>query len=451
MLKITFTVLMCIGLLIYNSNAQTSLSTAVNDNIQERITNGLTPGIVIGIIDASGPHYYSYGVTSLKTKDAVNENSVFEIGSISKTFTGILLADRVTRGQANLNDPLQKYLPAGVSAPVRNGTAINLVHLSNHTSGLPYMPGNLTPANPANPFADYTEKQMYDFLKGYKLTRDVGSSYEYSNYAVGLLGYILAASSEVSYEQLLINVIAGPLKLDNTRITFTPHMQKNLATGYVGETESGNWDIPTLAGAGAIRSTVADMVKYLSANMGLTKTNLYPAMQLSHQNTRAEGANPKVGLGWHLLPMNDKEIIWHNGGTGGYRSYIGFIKGENKGVVVLSNSNVSIDDIGFHLLEPSSPLKTIEKEIVIDAAILERYVGKYELAPGFVISITRKENQLSAQATGQPAFQIFAQSDGVFFLKAVEARITFNQNNDGKVESLTLAQGGRKTTGRRLD
>ena len=131
--------------------AQTTLPDAVRSNIQARIDNGSNTAIVVGIIDVKGTTYYSFGVKSLKTKEAVNENTVFEIGSISKTFTGILLADRVIKGEAKLDDPLQNYLPTGVTAPTRNGESIKLVHLSNHTSALPRLPGNLNPANPANP------------------------------------------------------------------------------------------------------------------------------------------------------------------------------------------------------------------------------------------------------------------------------------------------------------
>jgi CubicO group peptidase (beta-lactamase class C family) len=449
MFKIIVTVSFCIGS-IFISCAQTALPATVSENIQARVDNRTNIGIVVGILDTNGPRYFSYGVKSLKSHEAINEYSVFEIGSISKTFTGILLADKVIKGEVKLNDPLQKYLPEGVNAPVRNETFITLAHLSNHTSSLPYMPGNHNPGNPNNPFADYSVTQLYDFLTNYKLTRDVGSQYEYSNYAAGLLGHILAAKTGISYEQLMVNVIAKPLNLQHTRITLTPDMKINLATGYVGETEVENWDLPALAGAGAIRSTAVDMMKYLSANIGLVKTELNSAMQLSHQNSRVEGAMPKVGLGWHLATMGNQEVIWHNGGTGGYRTFIGFIKGENKAVVVLSNSNTSIDDIGRHLLNPTSPLKVIDKPITVEAAVLQRYVGKYELAPGFILTVSKTDSQLKAQLTGQQEFPVFAKSDNVFYYKVVEAQLTFNQNSSGIVESVTLDQGGQKIVGKRL-
>ncbi len=427
------------------------ISEEVKANIQARITNGMNTGIVIALIDGEKEVYYSAGVKSLVTREPVNENSVFEIGSISKTFTGILLADQVVKGELKLDDPIQKYLPADITAPTRNGASITLQHLANHTSSLPRMPDNFRPANPANPFADYTEAQLYEFLRSHKLSRDIGSQYEYSNYAVGLLGHLLARKNSKTYEQLMIDVIAKPLDMTNTGITLTPAMQKDLALGHVGNIQVENWDIVSLAGAGGIRSTTVDMVKYVRANMGAVKSKLYPAMQLSHKNTR-DGNTPGVGLGWHLMPVSGEEIVWHNGGTGGYRTFIGFVRGTTKGVVVLSNSANSVDDIGIHLLAPSSPLKTIDKPVEVDAAILDKYVGKYALTPTFILTVTRSGTQLKAQATGQSEFPIYAKSNEVFYYTAVPAQLTFNVSQDAATaESVTLDQNGMKITGKRVE
>lgn len=455
-LRITVTLLLIAGL--FQAFAQPTLSQEVKDNIKARVDNGTNPGIVVGIMEGDKTYYYYYGVKSLKSKEPVDEHSVFEIGSITKTYTGIILADRVIKGKVSLDDPLQKYLPAGVTAPTRNGVSIKLVNLANHTSSLPRMPSNFNPANPSNPFADYSEKQLYDFLQGYTLPRDIGSQYEYSNYAVGLLGHLLATREGTTYEALMIDVIANPLGLGETRVAFTPEMKKNLAIGHQDGMQAENWDITTLAGAGAIRSTAVDLLKYVGANMGTVKSKLYPAMQLSHKNSRTEGATPIVGLGWHTTVSDNVEIVWHNGGTGGYRTYAGFIKGGNRGVVVLTNCTASVDDIGVHLLNPKSPLTTPKApgagypEVVpVDASTLESYVGKYELAPAYILTVTRDDIQLKAQLTGQQTFPVFAKSQNVFFYKVVEAQLTFNKNPEGRVESVTLLQGGREMICKRME
>jgi serine-type D-Ala-D-Ala carboxypeptidase/endopeptidase len=448
MLRTRVTIFFLLLSAFYVARAQ-KISDEAKTNIKERVENGEYPGIAIALIDKNGVEYYNLGVRSLKGKEPVNEHSVFEIGSITKTFTGTLLADAVLKGKMKLEDSLQKYLPAGIKAPRRNGEFITLVHLANHTSSLPRMPDNFRPANPKNPFADYTEQQLYDFLNNYQLTRDIGSQYEYSNYAQGLLGHTLAKASALSYEELMVSVVAKPLNMQDTRVTMNENM--NLAVGHAGETAVENWDFIAFAGAGAIRSTAADMVKYLQANMGLTKTKLYPALELAQKHSRVEGNVPMVGLGWHSQVIDDQEIIWHNGGTGGYRTFVGFVKGLSKGVVVLANSTVSVDDIGRHLLVSASPLKATQKTITVDDNVLEGYVGKYELTPGFVLTVSRTGNQLKVQATGQPELPVYAKAVNVFYYKAVEAQLTFNVSGEDKLKTVTLEQGGQKMVAKRIE
>lgn len=367
------------------AEAQVVLTDEVRESIDVRVANGRNPGIVIGIVDEDGLRYYSAGSRSLMAEEPVDEQSVFEIGSISKTFTSILLADKVVRGELALQDPLQHYLPEGVTAPTRGDEQIRLVHLANHTSALPRLPTNFAPAAMANPYADYDETLMFDCLSGYELTRDIGEQYEYSNYAAGLLGHVLALHSGMSYEELLLSKIAQPLGMAATQVNLRADMQAKLAIGHSKGKEVDNWDFTSLAGAGGIRSTAEDMMKYLRANMGLLSSPLYEAMRLSHQNSRPESdSDPMVGLGWHIMPAGKGEIVWHNGGTGGYRAFTGFVRGENKGVVVLTNSDQSVDDIGFHLLNPSAALANITPSIrlevkkVMDAEGIDAGIARYK-------------------------------------------------------------------------
>ena len=343
-----------------------AISADVKANIQARIDAGVNTGIVVGVLDAKGTHFYSHGVKSHETGAAVDENSVFEIGSISKTFTCTILADMIKKGKLSLDDPLQKYLPEGVKTPSRNGEVIKLRDMANHTSALPRMPSNFDPADQANPYADYTEKLLYEFLNGYELTRDIGAEFEYSNYAMGLLGYTLAQQNKMSYDDLLVQVIAKPLGMNNTHIACTPAMEANLAKGHSGFAEVSNWDLATLAGAGAIRSTATDMLKYLAANMGMTKTDLYPAMQLAHKKSSLKEDVSSIGLSWFVTDSDSLEIIEHGGATGGYRAFAGFINGGDKAVVVLTNSSKGIQDIGMHLLNSNEPLKEVKRSIAND-------------------------------------------------------------------------------------
>lgn len=331
------------------------LPSEVIMTIEKRIEEGFTPSITLAIIDSSGTQYFNFGKTA-KTGKQVDENTIYEIGSITKVFTGILLAQQVLDGDLRLEDKINSYLPEDIKVPVMGDTEITFGHLTDHTSGFPRMPANFTPANPQNPFADYSVDQMYEFISSYKPVRTVGSEYEYSNLAQGLLGYLLAMNKNRTYEELMIETIADPLDMNDTRIELTERMKENLALGHSGGEVVENWDIPTLAGAGAIRSSTSDMAKFISANLGYINTSLYEAMKLSHKVRHDKAGELSVAMGWHIKKGENGDMIWHNGGTGGYRSFVGFVKETGKGVVLLSNSSTGSDDIGFYLLDPGSEL-----------------------------------------------------------------------------------------------
>lgn len=319
-------------------------------------------GIVVGLIDDKGARIVSYGKPSQESAQALNGDSVFEIGSVTKVFTATLLADMVERSELSLDDPISKFLPKTVKVPTHDAKEITLRQLSSQVSGLPRMPANFAPKDQTNPYADYSVEQMYAFLSGYSLTRDPGAQYLYSNLGVGLLGHILALRARMDYETLVRTRILQPLKMSDTAIELTRGMKARLAVGHNQNLKPvANWDIPTLAGAGALRSTVNDLLKFVAANLGLTKSPLGTAMEKAHQPQHETGTpGLEVGLGWHILKRFDSEIVWHNGGTGGYHSFVGFNKAKRKGVVVLSNSTNDIDDIGRHLLESHYPLVKFE-------------------------------------------------------------------------------------------
>jgi CubicO group peptidase (beta-lactamase class C family) len=400
----------------------------VRNILQERVDKSRrNVGIVVGLVSSKGTRVISYGRPALDSRAELNGDTVFEIGSITKVFTSILLADMVARGEVSLNDPVSKYLPKTVKVPARSGREITLLDLATHTSGLPRLPGNLQPAD------------------------------EYSNLGVGLLGHILSLRAGTNYETLVATRITKPLGMENTRAKLSPQMQSRLAVGYdQGGSPVTPWDFDTLAGAGALRSTVNDMLKFLAANMGLNKSALLPVMQKAHAVQRATGTpNLSIGLGWHILSNFGTEIIWHNGGTRGYHSFIGFDRKKGLGVVVLSNSASDIDDIGLHLLESRYPLGKYEpprerRAVQLDPKILEAYVGQYELAPTLVITVTREGNKLYAQATGQPQIELYAESETEFFITIVDAQITFVKDEKGQVTQLILHQNGQNVPARKI-
>lgn len=436
-------VLFLLLMTLQTANAQTDKEIA--GILRERVEVGRTnQSIVVAVVDEKGTRFTSYGKTSESTgAKTVDENTVFEIGSITKTFTGTLLAIAVRRGEVSLSDPISKYLPKTVKSPSFNEKEITLLDLVTQSSALPGLPTNFAPKDWKNPYADYTVEQMYDFLSGYQLTRAPGAKYEYSNFGMGLLGHILSLRAGMSYEQLVKARILKPLGMNETTITPTPVLKARMAQGYDENGEAtSNWDFLTFQGAGALRSTAKDMAKFVRANVGLWKTNLILPINDAHASQRDVNGKMKIGLAWHILQNPAGNIVWHNGGTGGFRSFAGVNPARKKGIVVLSNTSESVDDIGFHFLDETIPLVKVKPFVAVAEKTLDEYVGSYELAPDVVFTVTRRADKLFAQLTNQTQVRVFASADNEFYYKIVDARLTFNRGANGKIESLTLHQNG---------
>jgi CubicO group peptidase (beta-lactamase class C family) len=319
--------------------------------LKARVDAGRNVGIVAATIDAGGKKataaYGNPGPGSLP----LDADSVFEIGSITKVFTAILLADMAERGEVALDDPIAKYLPSNVRVPERSGRKITLIDLSTQTSGLPRLPDNLKPANMANPYADYTVERLYDFLSRHELRRDPGELFEYSNLGVGLLGHVLALRAGKPYAALVKDRILDPLDMDHTAITFTPWMTEHLAKGHDQKGNVvANWDVGVLGAAGALRSTMNDMLKFARANLQ-TRGRLQQVMQRTHVSRAPAGKEMSIGMNWIIRSRDGQDVVWHNGGTGGYRTWLGFDKKRGLAAVVLTNSSHGADDLGFELLK----------------------------------------------------------------------------------------------------
>jgi serine-type D-Ala-D-Ala carboxypeptidase/endopeptidase len=408
-----------------------------------------TVGIVVGTIDPKGRQVIGYGHVADSASPPPDGDTLFEIGSISKVFTSLVLADMIERGEVKPDDPVAKYLPATVKMPSRNGRQITLLDISMQISGLPRMPNNMKPADFANPYADYDPPKLYEFLSGYTLTRDIGEKYEYSNLAVGLLGHALSLKAGMTYEQMIRKRILEPLGMNSTTVTLSAEQQKRMAAGHDATLKQVKlWDLDALAGAGAIRSSANDMLKFLAANLELTDTPLKAAMRRMRSVHRETGVpDLEIMMAWHVVHKYGTDLVWHNGGTAGFRTFAGFDPAKKTGAVVLCNTFTDCDDIGRHMIESQWPVAQFtppvtHKETSLDPKILETYVGTYPLGPNFSIAITRDEGRLFAQATSQPKFELFAEKEGEFFFKVVDAQITFTRNESGAVTGLILHQNG---------
>jgi D-alanyl-D-alanine-carboxypeptidase/D-alanyl-D-alanine-endopeptidase len=406
-------------------------------------------GIVVGTFGPEGRGIVAHGNFGAYYARPVDADTAFEIGSVTKVFTTLVLAEMAARGEVGLDDPVAMHLPATVHMPQRDGRDITLTDLATHTSGLPRLPANLAPADNDNPYADYSVEQMYAFLSAYELPRDIGSQYEYSNLGMGLLGHVLARRAGMSYGALVRERILAPLNMRSTADTPAVYMKSRLANGHDDKLMPVlNWDLPTLAGAGALLSTADDMLNFIEMLVDAPSSPLHAALATTLAIRRPIGvATDEAGLGWVISGDGDSQIVWHNGGTGGYRAFLGFMPAKGVGVVGLSNTSTEagVDDIGRHLLDSNHPLAQPPKErvaVTVDPAIYDGYVGDYPLNPDFVLSVTRQGNGLFVQATGQSKLEILPESETAFFSAAVNAQITFDVDADGRAKGLTLHQNG---------
>jgi serine-type D-Ala-D-Ala carboxypeptidase/endopeptidase len=457
--------LTCLALCVTEAIAQTPPPTAApSDSEIRRIlidridTQKQGVGIVVGVIEPQGRRVIAYGSLEKGDKRPLDGDTLFEIGSITKVFTALLAADMAQRGELKLDDPIAKYLPPGTKVPERNGRQITLVDLATHTSALPRMPSNFRPKDPENPYADYTVEALYSFLATYELPREIGAKFEYSNLGFGLLGQGLAHRAGMDYEQLVVTRICDPLHMNSTRITLSAPLRQRLAAGHSGDlvTVSG-WDIPALAGAGALRSSTNDLLNFLAAMMGYTNNPLAAAQKTALDISRPTGgAFIDSGLAWAIDTRGGGKIIWKNGGTGGYRTFIGYSPQTRVGIVALANTstNEGTDDIGLHLLDARFPLSVPEgtpAEHTVDVQTLDTYVGYYKVGASFVLTVTREDSQLFVRGTGQPKGAIYPKSAGEFFSKLADAQFTFQSDAQGKVTTLVLHQNGRDLRASRIE
>lgn len=339
------------------------MKEAVDSLISPLLAKYTCIGVVVGIVDGEQTAVFGYGKVSEARPVVPDGETLFEIGSITKVFTALLLASMVEEGLVALDTPLYVLLPAFPNLPEE----MTLLRLATHTSGFPRLPSNLfwsAIRNLRNPYAYYSPARLHAYLARYKGAPSPSNppSYLYSNLGFGVLGYALGQKLGIPYEQAVISRLCEPLAMFDTRCTLTAHQQQRLATPHTAKGKPTlNWDLPTLAGAGALRSTAQDMLRFLAASLGQISTPLQSALDLclkiQVENPVPQSDITGIALGWHVSSLDqDRSLVyWHNGGTGGYRSFTGFIKENGCGVVVLSNYGLAsmpeIDHIGLAVLK----------------------------------------------------------------------------------------------------
>lgn len=442
-----------------------ALSTAEPDDaalmalLKERVdVRRWATGVVLGITTSDGRRILSYGKFGLDDSRPVGGDTVFEVASLTKIFTALLLADMAERGELTIDAPVATCFK-DVRLPSRNGRQITFLDLATHSSGLPLRPTNLASQTGSNKYAAYTIEQMYEGLSTYTLQRDIGSSFGYSNWGYGLLGHALARCADTNYATLLQERITRPLGMSDTRLALSPEMKSRMATGYDERFEpTATQGMGALEAAGGLYSTANDLLVLIEAFLGHKQTSLAPAMARMLM-PRRPGDDPRtqMALGWRITTDGDEQVAWSNGRSDGTRTFMGYNPKRRIGVVALANAatNSGVDDIGQHVLDPKQLPLRIHKRIELSSAVIDRYLGQYRYDDGLLMSIVRDGDLVvskwrSKEGEDQGASLIYPESERIFNLDDVEARLVFDEPVAGKAIAVTLEQNGQSFRAERV-
>lgn len=335
-------------------NKQNSLDEFIDSIARAYLTHPSTQSLAIGVLNNGQVNTFFYGQLDPAEKLSIpNEHTLYEVGSLTKLFTSVLLAHLVEEGSLSLEDSIAKFLPDSVKTNpfIRK---ITFKQLANHTSGLPRLPSNLDKVakfSAANPYANYTRKDLFHFLKDFNGQNEPGENYEYSNLGFGLLGELISIITNKSFAQNIKDLIAEPLGMHNTVEKINPKNQVLAKPHNAEGRQVPAWDFLALAGAGSLKSSVHDLLRFAQFQFKLPETTLEKAMMLTREFTFYLPPNTDIGLGWHMNMLEDVVQYWHTGGTGGSSSFLGIVPDKKSAIVVLSNSAISVDEISSKILE----------------------------------------------------------------------------------------------------
>jgi CubicO group peptidase (beta-lactamase class C family) len=401
----------------------------------------------------------SFGLANESTKEPLNDSSIFELASVSKQFTAMGIVLLKEKGKLNYDDLLAKYIPE--LAFYKNVTIRNLL---NHTSGLPDYMEIMDSVWDKSEIANNND--MIRILAKHQPKKyfESNSKYEYCNTGYALLASVIEKVSGLSYREYMAHEIFGPLEMRNTFVynrRYKPELIKNYAFGYVYSETSNRKILPDslpdyklviwldgIVGDGAVNSTCEDLLKW---DRALYTSKVASKKSIDEIYSPAVLNDKKVndyGFGWALEYDKDfGKIVNHGGGWPGYMTYIERHTLNDKTIILLQNNDggsLPVKTIRLILYGKPLPLPVVHKEIKVDDAVLQSYVGEYEFEPGFVLSVTKNGNQLLSQLTGQESFEIYPESRNKFFLKVVDAQLEFVSDKNKQVAKVILYQNGNE-------
>ena len=406
-------------------------------------------GLVAAVVNEGQSRFAAAGRRSPDSDAAPDADTLFEYGSITKTFTALLLAEAVVRGELQLDGTVESVLPNGQKLHDSAGAPITWADLATHRSGLPPLPGNMKSPQGADPY-DYGRPEMLEFLGSWRPQYQRGAAFEYSNLGFGLLGEALGLRAGRSYDELLRQRVLQPLGLEDMRLNLRAAGVPGLAMGHDSQRRPvPNWRFDAMAGAGALVGSARSLARYAQAALGDFAHPLEGAFKLVM--TQRYGPPQAIALGWLVGPLNGQRIFNHDGGTAGYSTSLFIDPARRRAALVLANASVGVNDLALHALEPNAPVRDIAAEAQqrarnaasIDASALAALAGVYALNTQFKLTVRVHEGKLMAQATGQGEFELFAVDARRYFARITPLEVQFDGDN-GAPAALTLMQSGQR-------
>jgi serine-type D-Ala-D-Ala carboxypeptidase/endopeptidase len=435
--------LMMTGMLL-GAGAPALTDSALTELLEQRLHGDRTGAcFAVAVVDET----VSRAVVCADAGDTrgIDAHTAFEIGSVTKTMTAVLVAQLIADEKLALDDDLAEHVPDGFKVPSFEGKSITLRHLMTHTSGLPSLPPRMSITSLEDPYARLTEEQLYGSLADVTLSAAPGSRFAYSNFAMMLLSDIVARRAGNPFDTLIAERLFVPLGMSDSFVT-KPRKGGQVAVGHLqtGAATSA-WHFPrNYAGVGGVRASLDDMVRYVQAQLGSRASAADAAIAMTQKQLEDVQGN-RIAMNWMLMPRPKGTVHVHEGGTGGFSSLVAFDRESGRGVVILSDTALTavggLGRLGMHLLDGSVPLEKPRRVASPDDALLDGLSGDFVLDGGMRMKVSREKGALVIQAQGQPAFTMGFDSAGDFYPLQFDAILRPKRQADGSY-AFTWLQGG---------
>ena len=379
-----------------------------------------------------------------KADQTLDDETLFEIGSISKALTGLLLADFVSRGELRLTDTAASLSRKGAKLP-KGGREIVLRDLVSHTSGLPPMPPVLNAKDWRDPYAGFDADALYAALASTNLDAEPGSVYRYSNFAFMLLSEILERAGGKPFDELLKERVFEPLGMTSATVRPSPAHEKRLAIGHEGDYAAvPRRMIPAaIAGSGGVYASLKDLELLASALAGRRKTPLDPVIELALSPLAPIGDRGTVGYGWNVWRLGSSRIREHSGGTSGFSASVLADPSTKSAAVVLADSSVGLWDLAAHLIKTEYPLRRPQPSARFELAENREFIGRYEMTSGQVISIFKDGVRLRACCTSDArSVELMKVSKDRAVIRGLDAPFNFVRDAENRVSGFSVFSAG---------